>query len=97
VEVVERDYCSIAADADEGVTDAEAGFDVLGASPNMIMCSSLCLVKTSRPVKLSDFPAHLFRKSKDYSTDEVLGRRSRPFRLSATREDRDPARTQCRL
>jgi hypothetical protein len=24
------------------------------------MCSSLCLVKTSRPVKLSDFPAHLF-------------------------------------
>src|SRR5262249_1168609 len=31
------------------------------------------------------------------STNEVLGRRSRPFRLSATRQDRDPARTQRRL
>jgi hypothetical protein len=30
----------------------------------------------------------------DSSTDEVLPRRRHPFRLSATREDRDPARAQ---
>jgi hypothetical protein len=42
----------------------------------------------------SGFPAHLLRKSKDSSTDEVLGRRRRPFGLSATREDRNPARAQ---
>src|SRR5262249_38850622 len=34
------------------------------------------------------FSGRLRRKMKDPSTDEVLGRRSRPFRLSATREDR---------
>src|SRR3989475_3208091 len=36
------------------------------------------------------------RKSKDSSKAEVLRRRRRPFRLSATREDRDPARAQRR-
>ena len=49
------------------------------ASPNTIMWSRRCLLKTSRAVKLSDFPAHLRRKPKDSSTDEVLGRRRRPF------------------
>src|SRR2546427_7641343 len=37
------------------------------------------------------------RKSKDSSKAEVLRRRRRPFRLSATREDRDPARAQRRV
>ena len=37
------------------------------------------------------------RKPKDSSTEEVLGRRRRAFRLSATRQDRDPARAQRRL
>src|SRR6516162_7673763 len=67
------------------------------ASPNTIMWSRLCLLKASRPVKLSDFRRILLRKSKDSSTDEVLGRRRRSFRLSATRQDRDPARAQRRL
>src|SRR5262249_9555408 len=35
--------------------------------------------------------------SKNSSTDDVLGRRRRPFGLSATREDRKPARAQRRL
>src|SRR5262252_8876205 len=35
--------------------------------------------------------------SENSSTDDVLGRRRRPFGLSATREDRDPARAQRRL
>src|SRR6516164_5364595 len=34
---------------------------------------------------------------KDSSTEEVLGRRRRAVRLSATRQDRDPARAQRRL
>src|SRR5262249_55337272 len=42
-------------------------------------------------------PARLRRKPKDSFTEEVLGRRRRAFRLSATREDRDPARAQRRL
>ena len=41
------------------------------ASPNTIMWSRLCLLKASRPVKLSDFRRILLRKSKDSSTDEV--------------------------
>src|SRR6516164_5494815 len=36
-------------------------------------------------------------KPKDSSTEEVLGRRRCPVRLSATRQDRDPARAQRRL
>ena len=67
------------------------------ASPNTIMWSRLCLLKTFRPVKLSEFPAHLRRKLKDSSTDEVLGRRRRSFRLSPARQDRDPARAERRL
>src|SRR6266478_4515619 len=47
--------------------------------------------------KLSDFPAHLRRKPKDSSTDEVLDRRRRSFRLSPARQDRDPARAERRL
>src|SRR5262245_45163509 len=35
--------------------------------------------------------------SENSSTDDVLGRRRRPFGLSATREDRNPARAQRRL
>src|SRR5258708_10390562 len=38
------------------------------------------------PAKLSDFRAHLRRKSKDSSAMKVLGRRSRPFRLSVARK-----------
>src|SRR5262249_34199415 len=34
---------------------------------------------------------------KDFSTEEVLGRRSRPFRLSAARQGRDPVQPQRRL
>src|SRR5215472_12317721 len=35
--------------------------------------------------------------SENSPTDDVLGRRRRPFGLSATREDRNPARAQRRL
>src|SRR5262249_6347798 len=42
-------------------------------------------------------PARLRRKPKDSFTEEVLVRRRRAVRLSATRQDRDPARAQRRL
>src|SRR5262245_40271377 len=67
------------------------------ASPNTIMWSRLCLLKASRPVKLSDFRRVYVRNRKILRQMKFLRRRRRRFRLSATREDRDPARAQRRL
>src|SRR5215467_6688110 len=64
------------------------------ASPNTIMWSRLCLLKASRPVKLSDFRRVCVGNRKILLQMKFLRRRRRRFRLSATREDRDPARAQ---
>src|SRR5215472_7459316 len=67
------------------------------ASPNTIMWSRLCLLKTSRSAKLSDFRRICVENRKIRLQMKFLGRRRRPFRLSATREDRNAARAQRRL
>src|SRR5262245_42899108 len=53
--------------------------------------------KTSRPLKLSDFRHVRVGNRKILLQMKFLRRRCRPFRLSATREDRNSARAQRRL
>src|SRR5262245_58577791 len=53
--------------------------------------------KTSRPLKLSDFRHVRVGNRKILLQMKFLRRRRRPFRLSATREDRNAARAQRRL
>src|SRR5262249_54875753 len=67
------------------------------ASPNTIMWSRLCLLKASRPVKLSDFRRVCVGNRTILLQMKFLRRRRRAFRLSATRQDRDPARAQRRV
>src|SRR6266446_4730219 len=61
------------------------------------MWSRLCLLQTSRTDENLVISGACASVSENSSTDDVLGRRRRPFGLSATREDRNPARAQRRL
>src|SRR5258708_12308710 len=61
------------------------------------MWSRLCLLQTSRTDENLVISGACASVSENSSTDDVLGRRRRPFGLSATRENRNPARAQRRL
>src|SRR5262249_6437531 len=65
------------------------------ASPNTIMWPRLCLTsRTDENLVISGGCASVSEIS---PTDDVLGRRRHPFGLSATGEDRNPARAQRRV
>src|SRR6266481_1771042 len=61
------------------------------------MWSRLSLLQTSRTDENLVISGACASVPENSSTDDVLGRRRRPFGLSAKREDRNPARAQRRL
>src|SRR5258706_6109883 len=61
------------------------------------MWSRLSLLQTSRTDENLVISGACASVPENSSTDDVLGRRRRPFGLSAKREDRNPSRAQRRL